>query len=530
MRGYRIALVCSLVLTCASIAFGAWAWRQREGESAHGPYAERLARFETLLHRLHEQALRAHANLAGSYDPIVQTTHELIDVRAGAHEIPAYVPASSRAQIESALASIEEVLDVELDLVERFKTEHAVLLNSLRYFPVGAGEGASEAVGAAGLASPRELGDLVRDVLRVSVSPTDEARADVARHLAALRAGALDETTARLLRHAEVITERRAEVDRLLREILEQPDTERARALTRAYAEAHDLAQANDRDRGVAFFVLALFVVVSISLTIILRLQASAEEIAEKSRLLAQAVEAQNRFVSMTSHEFRTPLSVIVSSADLLAAYSDRWSSENRHKHLKRIDRAARGMTDLLDGLLLIGRSDAGHSEYRPHDADIETIVTESVEAQRLRAKDGIRIELAARCTERRVRFDTRLFRHVVDNLVGNGVKYGKPGGTVHVELACDGREARLEVRDDGIGIPPDHLSRLFDTFARARNVGAIPGTGLGLAIVKRAVDQHHGQIEASSELGVGTKFVVRFPVEPPQADLDEPPMTASGA
>ena len=125
-------------------------------------------------------------------------------------------------------------------------------------------------------------------------------------------------------------------------------------------------------------------------------------------------------------------------------------------------------------------------------------------------------IDLKASGYGKLVRMDTRLFRHVMDNLVSNGLKYGKPGGVVRVSLTCDGKEARLEVKDEGIGIPTEHLARLFETFSRAKNVGQIPGTGLGLAIVKRAVDQHSGQINVASELGVGTTFTVRIPVKPP--------------
>ena len=173
-------------------------------------------------------------------------------------------------------------------------------------------------------------------------------------------------------------------------------------------------------------------------------------------------------------------------------------------------------MTDLLDGLLLIGRSDAGHREFRPSDVDIDSVAAESIEAQRTRAKDGATIDLRVSGYGQRVRMDTRLFRHVMDNLVSNGLKYGKPGGVVRVSLTCDGKEAKLEVKDEGIGIPAEHLARLFETFSRAKNVGQIAGTGLGLAIVKRAVDQHAGRIDVASEVGVGTTFTVRIPVEPP--------------
>lgn len=515
MRAYRIALLSFVVTALALGAFGAWAWPRRVDELAHDAYAARLVRVETLVHRLHEQVLRAHAGLAGSYDPVNQTMRELHELQVAATLVPHFVEGSARSDLEAALAASGEVLEAESALVERFKTENAVLLNSLRFFPVAAADASERLAATPGSeAAAAELRDLLRDVLRLAVAPSDEARGEVARHLTTLRAASLGQDVALLLRHAEVVTQRRTEADRLLRDLLDQPDIERARAVADAYARAHTLALARDDSHRLGFFALAILLVVLAATTIILRLQASAAELAETSRQLAHAVEAQNRFVSMTSHEFRTPLSVIVSSAELLGAYSDKWTVENRTKHLKRIDRAARGMTDLLDGLLLIGRTDAGHREFRPSGVDLDAIVTESVEAQRTRAKDGITVDLTPSGHREKVRLDPRLMRHVLDNLVGNGVKYSKPGGVVHVVVTFDGKNATVQVRDEGIGIPPEHLARLFDTFSRAKNVGAIPGTGLGLAIVKRAVDQHSGTIEASSEVGVGTTFVVRIPVE----------------
>jgi signal transduction histidine kinase len=519
VRAYRLSLALFVVSVIALAAYASWAWPRRVDDRAHEAYAEQLSRIETLVHRLHEQVLRAHAGLAGSYDPIVQTLHELHEVHLAAAMVPAYVDGSARTAVDTALAASRDVLEQEGTRVERFKSENAVLLNSLRFFPVAAAQASERLAATPGSeASVAELRDLLRDVLRVAINPSAEATAEVQRHLTTLRAAALGDDVALLLRHAEVVAVRRDVVDTLLREILDQPAIERARSLSEAYAHGHALALARADEQRLTLFALALVVVVLAATTIIARLKHDADVLAKTSQQLAHAMEAQNRFVSMTSHEFRTPLSVIVSSTDLLAAYAEKWSPESRQKHLKRIEKAARGMTDLLDGLLLIGRSDAGHREFRPSDVMLDTIASESVEAQRTRAKDGTTVELKTSGWDQLVRMDTRLFRHAMDNLVSNGIKYGKPGGVVRVNLACDGKEVRLEVKDEGIGIPEDHLARLYDTFSRAKNVGQIQGTGLGLAIVKRAVDQHSGRIDVQSKVGVGTTFTVRIPVEAPLA------------
>jgi signal transduction histidine kinase len=509
-----VTVLAIAIVIVASV--GTWAYGLRVDPDEDDRYTDRLRHLVTLQHRLNEQVLRAHAGLAGSYDPLVRTTRELRDLHRELAVVPRFIAPEGRGAVLARLASSTEVLDAQQELVEHFKSENAILLNSLRFFPVAAADLAQRLAAEPGAElEASQLRDLMRDVLRIAVFPTPQAVEEVRTHLASLdpEAGPLQGEVRLLLRHADVITTRRPSVDRLLEEILAQPGEARAVDLGIVYGRQLEHSVQRAQTGVSAFLACVALAIAAIAASIVLRTRADAQVIDAKSHQLALSIDRQNRFVSMTSHEFRTPLSVIVSSAELLRAYGHKWGREQHEKHLSRIERAGRAMTDLLDGMLLIGRTDAGHRDFRPMDIELAPVVNEAVEAQRLRAKDGITIELDAEAAKGRVCADPRLLRHVLDNLVSNAVKYNKKGGKVMVHAALEDGRVAFEVRDQGIGIPAADQEKLFDTFHRARNVGSVQGTGLGLAIVKRAVDLHGGTIRVTSAENEGTTFHVAIPV-----------------
>ena len=238
----------------------------------------------------------------------------------------------------------------------------------------------------------------------------------------------------------------------------------------------------------------------------------------ELQRALAQEKELgelKSRFISMASHEFRTPLSAILSSADLLDHYAARLTDERKRHHLLQIQASVKNMTGLLDDVLIIGKADAGKQEFKPERLDLEQFCRDLIEELQLSAgaRHSITLLSQALCTG--VVVDSKLLRQILTNLLANAIKYSPAGGSVELEIACQDNEILLRVVDHGIGIPPAAQAHLFETFHRADNVGNIPGTGLGLAIVKRSVDLHQGTIECTSELGLGTVFTIRLPSWP---------------
>ena len=224
--------------------------------------------------------------------------------------------------------------------------------------------------------------------------------------------------------------------------------------------------------------------------------------------------ELKSRFVSMTSHEFRTPLTTILSSAELLEYYAHRWDDQKKISHLHRIQNTVQHMTSLLDDVLLIGKADAGKLEFNPTPLDLEQFYLSLLEEMQLNISEQHTLKFVSNAPSTRACMDEKLLRHIFGNLLSNAIKYSPQGGTVNLKLAYQDGEAIVQIQDEGIGIPKEEQKRLFESFHRASNVDKIQGTGLGLAIVKRAVDLHRGRIAVSSEVGVGSTFTVTLPLD----------------
>ncbi len=218
----------------------------------------------------------------------------------------------------------------------------------------------------------------------------------------------------------------------------------------------------------------------------------------------------RSRFVAMTSHEFRTPLASILSSAELLRYYSERVSAEERLGMLQSIEAGVQRMTQMLDRILLIGKAEAEMLEFSPQPIDLKELCNQLIKEanqQHTNAKSAIVLDWQMEPAEQG--FDEKLCRHIFSNLLSNALKYSPTGGDVHMRVQTEQGRTVFEVRDQGIGIPADELHHLFDSFHRASNVGTIAGTGLGLSIVKKSVELHGGTITVSSTIDQGTCFTV---------------------
>lgn len=233
----------------------------------------------------------------------------------------------------------------------------------------------------------------------------------------------------------------------------------------------------------------------------------------EKEKALS---EFKSRFVAMTSHEFRTPLSVISSSAGLLERYSHKLDEAKQQKHLHRIQSTVKHMTQLLDDVLTLHRLDVDQLVFNPVSSDLVTFSANLMEELQISAAHHSLTFLCAHPDSalRTACVDTKLLWQILTNLLVNAIKYSPDGGMVQLQLQTEADRAVFTVRDRGIGISPEDQQRLFEAFHRGANVGNIPGTGLGLAIVRRFVDLHQGQISVGSQLGVGTTFHVKIPLK----------------
>lgn len=222
--------------------------------------------------------------------------------------------------------------------------------------------------------------------------------------------------------------------------------------------------------------------------------------------------ELKTRFVSMVSHEFRTPLTVIQTSAGLLDRYSNRLTEEKKSEQLGKIRAQIKRLTEMLDDILTLSRAETVGLEFAPVETDLVEFCRDIISDIAFTDK-AHNIRFAVVRNSPKAFIDSKLMRQAIMNLLSNAIKYSPPGTTIHVGLFGGKQAAMIQIRDEGIGIPEEDQKHLFDLFHRARNVGNIVGTGLGLAIVKRAVQAHSGRITFDSKVGVGTTFTVTIPI-----------------
>jgi PAS domain S-box-containing protein len=215
------------------------------------------------------------------------------------------------------------------------------------------------------------------------------------------------------------------------------------------------------------------------------------EEIRKALAQEKELSELKSRFISMASHEFRTPLSTILSSSELLEHYGSQWLEGKGLVNLRRIQAAVHHMAQLLNDVLVLGRADAGKLEFNPAPMDLVQFCRELTEEIQLGVGRQHTFLFASQGECVGACLDEKLLRQILSNLLSNACKYSPEGSDVHFDLECREGQVIFCVRDQGIGIPPEDQARLFETFHRARNVNNIPGTGLGMAIVKKSVDLH---------------------------------------
>ena len=254
------------------------------------------------------------------------------------------------------------------------------------------------------------------------------------------------------------------------------------------------------------------------------------QDITERKRLEAEIIERErlavaldkerevrklkDRFMSMMSHELRTPLASIRLASDMLKKYGDRATEEEKRESIENIEAQVRYLSELISDVLTISKTEFMSQDLKLEIYDLETYLRDIVED--LEWTYSATHQLIFKGTGRRVEacIDRRLLRHAFNNLLTNAIKYSPAGGQVQLTLSLEDGQAVVRVSDQGIGIPADDLSRLFEPFHRAANVETFQGTGLGLAITKQVVDVHKGSIEVTSEVGTGTTFTVRLPIQ----------------
>jgi PAS domain S-box-containing protein len=243
------------------------------------------------------------------------------------------------------------------------------------------------------------------------------------------------------------------------------------------------------------------------------RLEQSQQELSEALDKERQLNEIKSRFVSMASHEFRTPLSTVLSSASLLAKYTTTEEQEKRNRHIDKIKGSVKHLNDLLEDFLSLGRLDEGKVGAVIVTFDLPELVEDIVEEMRGLSKKQQQI-IYHHEGEPMVDSDKRMMKNILINLISNALKFSDEHAIIRVSSEVAGESAMISVVDEGIGISIEDQEHLFTSFFRGRNAINIQGTGLGLHIVKRYIDLLGGTVSLESKLGKGTTIMLNIPVK----------------
>jgi signal transduction histidine kinase len=533
MSAPRLLLRVLLFAAVAGAALlGVHAARHSIRHDVEAVYRRDLRRLDALGAQLDRELLLSRAGLVMHYDGLTRGFRELRRTTRQLAAPPAELGFEPDPELRAALLRLEALLREQEHLLDRFKSDNAVLRNSRQYFPVLLDELRDRLAHTPAAETMRErLAAILAALAHLDAAPAGDAVALLSVGLDELQRSGESSLLERgeveiVLKHGRLIVEHHASVDQLVARALALPVAGEIAHATRSYEQSYASAlRRGQLEISLLTALIAAAVVLGLT-EVIVRVRADARALEgaktelERANLALererqrehQLNELKTRFVSATSHEFRTPLTTILSSSQMLATYGERWDAERRMTHFERISSAAHHMTEMLEEILLIGRAEMGVLAPSPVALDLHDFCRSLVETlSRAAGRQGaVELEFSG---ERMACLDRRLLTHVLGNLVENALKYSEPPNGVGLRVAVDGRGVSCVVSDRGVGIPEHDLPRLFDSFYRGQNVGSIAGSGLGLAVVKRAIDVQGGTIEVESQCGRGTTVSVWLPL-----------------
>lgn len=233
----------------------------------------------------------------------------------------------------------------------------------------------------------------------------------------------------------------------------------------------------------------------------------------EKERELS---ELKSRIVQNVSHGFKTPLTSILSSAQLLKLYAEKEHPFKAKlvKHANKIENSVRNLNSLLTSVLFFGKADADKMNYKPVRIYTSAFLNEVVDMVKAGIDNNVKINLEFEKLPKMITSDMDLLYQILENLLSNAVKYSKDGGNVYFKVKHENDTLFLQIKDEGIGINEGEQSQLFDRFFRAKNVGLREGSGLGLSIVKKCIEVIGGKIDFKSKVNKGTEFFLEIPAK----------------
>jgi PAS domain S-box-containing protein len=243
------------------------------------------------------------------------------------------------------------------------------------------------------------------------------------------------------------------------------------------------------------------------------RLENSQIELSDALDKEKELNEIKGRLVSMASHEFRTPLSTVLSSASLVEKYTTTEDQEKRSRHVDKIKNSVKHLNNLLEDFLSMGKLEEGKIGTHFHEFNLEELIGTTIEEMKASLKKGQQISCNISGLLL-IMSDKNLLRNILFNLISNAIKFSDESKTIFLTAATEDSWIRISIADEGIGISEEDQEHLFSSFFRGKNVVNIQGTGLGLHIVKRYIELLGGDISLESELGMGTRVTVLIPIK----------------
>ena len=237
------------------------------------------------------------------------------------------------------------------------------------------------------------------------------------------------------------------------------------------------------------------------------------EEVRKSLEKERELNELKTKFVSIASHEFRTPLSAVLSSAALIKQYNDRHEVDKIEKHVHRIKASVNQLTGILNDFLSLGKLEEGKIDVVAESINPKLFLDEINEEVSGTLREGQKLIVNCNLRTEEVFVDPRILRNILFNLITNASKYSDINKPIYIDCYENDGCLSFDVRDEGIGIPDEDQKYMFDRFFRASNAGNVQGTGLGLNIVKRYIDLLEGSIRFTSKYGDGTTFNVMIPI-----------------
>jgi len=242
-------------------------------------------------------------------------------------------------------------------------------------------------------------------------------------------------------------------------------------------------------------------------------LRLSEQEIRNALNKEKELNDLKSRFVSMASHEFRTPLSTIQSSAELIQKYQEAGKLEKTTKHFGRIDTSIKNLINILNDFLSISKLEEGELLLAPEQFSLHTFFADLNEKVKSLLKKGQYVEMELPEEDAEITLDKKALFLVLENLFSNAIKYSEENQKILLYAEIYGEQLIIKVQDQGMGIPHNEQRYLFERFFRGSNVINIKGTGLGLNIIKQYIDMMNGSIYFESEQGMGTTFTIVLPL-----------------